>query len=79
MPPFTVYSGADTLAFKALDAWDDFEHKPLHATCFVDADGNMRWQHVSFEPFMLPDWLLKEAQRLQNLSKVKAPAIAVRQ
>ncbi len=75
-PPFTIYSGTDTLAFKALDAWDDFEHKPLHATCFIDADGLMRWQHVSFEPFMLPDWLLNEAQRLQKVSKLKAPAIA---
>jgi peroxiredoxin len=37
--PFPVHSGADGVAFRALDAWDDFENKPLHATCLVAADG----------------------------------------
>lgn len=77
-PPFPVYSGADTIAFKALDAWDDFENKPLHATCFIDAAGNMRWQHVSYEPFMLPDFLLEEIKRLQRLDGPK-PAVAAGQ
>ena len=63
-PPFPVHSGADTTAFKAFDAWDDFENKPLHATCLIDAAGHVRWQHVSYEPFMLPDFLLDEARRL---------------
>jgi peroxiredoxin len=74
-PPFTVHSGADTLAFKALDAWDDFENKPLHATCYIDAAGLMRWQHVSYEPFMLPDFLLEEIKRLQRLDEPQ-PAVA---
>ena len=62
--PFPVHSAADGAAFRALDAWDDFEGKPLHATCFVAADGRMRWQHVGYEPFMLPDFLLEETRRL---------------
>ncbi len=74
-PPFTVHSGADTLAFKALDAWDDFENKPLHATCYIDAAGRMAWQHVSYEPFMLPDFLLEEIKRLQRLNGPQ-PAVA---
>jgi peroxiredoxin len=74
-PPFTVHSGADTLAFKALDAWDDFENKPLHATCYIDAAGLMAWQHVSYEPFMLPDFLLEEIKRLQRLDGPQ-PAVA---
>lgn len=65
--PFPVHSGADGEAFRALDAWDDFEHKPLHATCLVTADGRMQWQHVGYEPFMLPDFLMEEARRLQSL------------
>lgn len=65
--PFPVLSGADGAAFRALDAWDDFEGKPLHATCLVAADGRMRWQHVGYEPFMLPDFLLEEAGRLQSI------------
>jgi peroxiredoxin len=35
-PPFPIYAAADFAAFKALDAWDDFENKPLHATCLID-------------------------------------------
>jgi hypothetical protein len=65
--PFTVHSGADSAAFRSLDAWDDFEAKPLHATCFVSADGRMRWQHVGYEPFMLPEFLLEEVRRLQAM------------
>jgi peroxiredoxin len=75
-PPFPVYSGADTTAFRALDAWDDFENKPLHATCFIDAAGRMRWQHVSYEPFMLPSFLLDEARRLQRIPSGAGHAIA---
>ncbi len=65
--PYAVHSGADGAAFRALDAWDDFEGKPLHATCFIAADGRMRWQHVGYEPFMLPDFLLEETRRLLEL------------
>jgi len=65
--PFAVHSGADGAAFRALDAWDDFEARPLHATCYIAADGRMRWQHVGPEPFMLPDFLLEEVKRLESL------------
>jgi peroxiredoxin len=75
-PPFPVYSGFDTTAFRALDAWDDFENKPLHATCFIDASGRMRWQHVSYEPFMLPSFLIEEALRLQKMSSGPGHVIA---
>jgi peroxiredoxin len=61
----TALSGADGEAFRALDAWDDFENTPLHATCYVSADGRMRWQHAGYEPFMLPDFLLDEIRRLE--------------
>ena len=53
--------------WRALDAWDDFEGKPLHGTCFIAADGRMRWQHVGYEPFMLPDFLLEETRRLLEI------------
>jgi peroxiredoxin len=69
--PFPVYSGADGAAFRGLDAWDDFEAKPLHATCFIAADGRMRWQHAGYEPFMLPDFLLAEIRRLQGLPETR--------
>ena len=65
--PLTALSGADGEAFRALDAWDDFESIPLHATCYVSADGRMRWQHTGYEPFMLPEFLLQEIKRLEQL------------
>jgi len=65
--PFVALSGVDGEAFRALDAWDDFEGIPLHATCYVSADGRMRWQHTGFEPFMLPDFLLDEIRRLEAM------------
>ena len=65
--PFTALSGADGAAFRALDAWDDFEDMPLHATGYVAADGRMRWQHSGYEPFMLPEFLLEEIERLNQL------------
>jgi hypothetical protein len=40
---------------------------PLHGTFLVDADGAVRWQDVSFEPFTQIDWLLQEARRLLAL------------
>ena len=58
-------SGADGEAFRVLDAWDDFENMPLHAACYISADGRMRWQHTGYEPFMLPDFLLDEIRRLE--------------
>jgi peroxiredoxin len=76
-PPFPVFSGADSSAFKAFDAWDDFENKPLHATCLIDASGRLRWQHVSYEPFMLPDFLLEEAKRLLTITPPPPEGVAV--
>lgn len=77
-PPFPVYSGADGVAFKAADAWDDFENKPLHATLFVDATGRVRWEHSGYEPFMKPEFLLEEAQRLLKFDDSRPPALAAR-
>ena len=70
--PFTALSGADGEAFRALDAWDDFENVPLHATCYVSADGRMRWQHTGYEPFMLPEFLLEEIARLEAMDEKPA-------
>jgi hypothetical protein len=38
----------------------------------------MRWQHVSYEPFMLPEFLLEEAQRLLRIPEVTGEGVAVR-
>lgn len=51
-------------AFQAYRAVDNFEEMPLHGTFVIDCEGLIRWQDISYEPFMDPDFVLKEAQRL---------------
>jgi peroxiredoxin len=71
-----IFSGSDGAAFKAMDAWDDFENQPLHTTVLVDATGRMRWQHSGYEPFMRPDFLLEEAQRLFKFDGTRPGSLA---
>jgi peroxiredoxin len=66
--PFPIFSDATQGAFRAFDAYDDFESKPLHGTFLVDGASLIRWQHIGYEPFMRADFLLEEAQRLLKIS-----------
>ena len=72
--PFTLLSGGNLEAFKAYRAYDDFESQPLHATFLIDADGFVRWQDISYEPFMDADFLVRESRRLLSLPVAK-PAV----
>ena len=62
-----LLANAEQDAFKSYRCWDDFENQPLHGTFLIDADGRVRWQDISYEPFNDPEFLLKEAKRLLNL------------
>jgi alkyl hydroperoxide reductase subunit AhpC len=75
--PFPLYSDEEFTAFKTFRAYDDFENAPLHGTFLIDRNGLVRWQHISYEPFMLPEFLLEESQRLLNLpEEMAAPPVA---
>lgn len=77
--PFTLLSNPQMDAFKVNRVFDDFENRPLHATILIDAQGLVRWQDISHEPFKDIDFLLKEAQRLLPLSPgspMPPPAVA---
>ena len=65
--PFQIVSNDKLDVFKAYRAYDDFEKMPLHGTFLVDAQGLVRWQDISYEPFNEPEFLLKEAKRLLKL------------
>ncbi len=65
--PFPLLSDEKLVAFKDFRAYDDFEDMTLHGTFLIDGDGHIRWQDISFEPFMHPDWLLEESVRLLSL------------
>ena len=73
--PIRLATDAKFEVFKKFRAFDDFEDQPLHGTFLIDGNGKIRWQDISYEPFMKHEFLLKEAKRLladQNRASVKA-------
>ncbi|MFY9342150.1 MAG: redoxin domain-containing protein [Planctomycetota bacterium] len=66
-PPFPLLADAELVAFRAWHCHDDFERMPLHGTFLVDAQGRVRWQDISAEPFTDLAWLLGESKRLLAL------------
>ena len=61
---FPLLSDPSLEMFKAYRSYDDFEKTPLHGTFLIDGKGLVRWQSISYEPFMAPEFLLEEAERL---------------
>jgi peroxiredoxin len=68
--PFPLVADPTQSIFKRYRAFDDFEQKPLHGTFLIDTEGKVRWQDISFEPFMDAAFLLEEAKRLLALPSV---------
>ena len=64
---FPILADETLATFKAYRAFDDFETMPLHGTFLIDADGLVRWQDISFQPFTQAKWLLGESKRLLAL------------
>ncbi len=61
--PIRLLAGGDLEAFRAYRCFDDFESTPLHGTFLIDGAGRIRWKDIGPEPFMDPEFLLREAQR----------------
>ena len=66
--PFPLLADPSLDQFKAYRAYDDFEEMALHGTFLIDGSSRIRWQEISYEPFMHPDWLLEECVRLLELT-----------
>ncbi|MCP3695752.1 MAG: redoxin domain-containing protein [Planctomycetaceae bacterium] len=62
--PFPLVSDAKLDVFKAYRSYDDFEKQTLHGTFLIDEEGLVRWQDISYEPFMDPKFVLGEYKRL---------------
>lgn len=62
--PIRLASDANHDVFQQFRAFDDFEKQPLHGTFLIDGMGKIRWQDISYQPFMDHQFLLDEAQRL---------------
>ena len=68
--PIPLVADPELMAFRSYRAHDDFEQIPLHGTFLIDGNGMVRWQDISYEPFMNPDFVIKEAKRLLGASAV---------
>lgn len=66
--PFPLLANPGLRTFKDWHCYDDFEQMTLHGTFLVDGKGKIRWQDISYEPFMEIEWLLGEADRLLQLA-----------
>lgn len=62
--PITLMSNDQLDVFKKFRAYDDFENLPLHGTFLIDEAGLVRWQDISYEPFMDHEFLYNESLRL---------------
>ncbi len=62
--PFPLAADPELVVFKDYRAYDDFEKMALHGTFLIDAEALVRWQDISYEPFLKPQFLLEEAARL---------------
>ncbi len=76
--PFPLTADPKLKIFKSYRCFDDFENSTLHGTFLIDGAGLIRWQDISYDPFMDADFLLKESQRLLNQSPRRQVAVGVR-
>lgn len=67
--PMPILSNPDLSVFKQHQAHDDFENVPLHGLFIIDANGMVRFQRISPDPFLDVDFVKAESLRVQNLVK----------
>ena len=72
--PFPLLADPELTVFRDYRCVDDFERMALHGTFLIDANGMVRWQDISFEPFTDLNFLLKEADRLMKLEALSPSA-----
>ncbi len=65
--PLSLVADNSLETFRAYRCYDDFEQQPLHGTFLIDGQGLVRWQDISYQPFMDHKFLLGEAQRLLKI------------
>ena len=80
--PITMLSNATLDVFKSHRAFDLFNQQPLHATIFVDAGGQIRWQAIGKHPFTDTQQLLEtistlttQEPEIQQDPEAKGPTI----
>jgi peroxiredoxin len=67
--PFPLLADPGQSAFHAYRAYDDFEKQALHGIYFLDGEGRIRWQDISYQPFLKLEWLREECLRILKLEE----------
>jgi peroxiredoxin len=65
--PMPLLADPELQAFKTCRCHDDFENLPLHGTLLIDAEGAVRFQNISFDPFMDIAFLKQEVARVSRM------------
>ena len=66
--PMPILADPKLELFKLYQAYDDFEGQPLHGTVLIDAQGNVRFQRFSSEPFLDVEFIKAEAARVNRIT-----------
>ncbi len=69
--PFPLVADPEMTVFREYRCYDDFEKAALHGTFVIDPQGKIRWQDISYDPFMDVDFVLKEGKRLLSFDPAK--------
>ena len=72
--PMPILSDPALETFKRYRAYDDFEARPMHGTFLIDADGRVRFQRISAEPFLDVDFIKSEAARVNQMRAARSRA-----
>lgn len=70
--PFPLLSDPKNENARRFKAYDDFEEMALHATILIDKRGRVDWSRTGGSPFTEFDFLLKEIERLNNMTNLEA-------
>ncbi len=65
--PMAIVADPKLALFKLYRAYDDFENQPLHGTFLIDAEGKVRFQRISADPFLDVEFIKSEAARLNRM------------
>jgi peroxiredoxin len=69
--PMPILADPELKLFKLYRVYDDFEDQPLHGTFLIDAEGKVRYQRISAEPFLDVEFIKTEADRVIRILKRK--------
>ncbi|WP_169974065.1 peroxiredoxin family protein [Tautonia rosea] len=74
-----LLSDPELTSFRRFGAFDDFENMPLHGTFLIDSQGNLRYQDISWQPFLDVDFVVSELSRINRLlGRIPGPVAASR-